>query len=467
MTRKFSLAIRFLSFFLVAGFVFWPYAAHTQQAQQTSSVSSSTSSALREERIKVFDQVWRLIFDNYYDKNFRGIDWRQQRDVFRPMAESAANNDEFYRVIRQMIGKLGDAHTRVYSPDDGFDRYRPSGLSVGLIVRQIEGKPVVTWVEPGSEAAKQGIRQGFIVVEVDGETVERSLQRLKTEIGESSTSTASELQSYDRLFYGPRNTSVKAAFVDDDGKRKSVELVRRYTEFQRRVITRQLPYNVGYIELTGFGPEIERDFDQAMQQMHGTQGLIIDLRNNGGGFVTTVAQIASYFFQEETDLGEFITRFGRSTRRRTQKLRTVYREPVVVLVSSRSASGAEIFAASMQERKRALVIGANSSTCGCLLGVSRTIKLFDGGKLNISDTDYRSAYGRRIEGIGVKPDKQIDVSIKDLVASRDRALEVAVESIGNSMAFGRFNAEVNFKLFVPNLKLRPTSRSQPYSQIQR
>ena len=290
---------------------------------------------------------------------------------------------------------------------------------------------------------------------------------MKTEIGESSTSTASELQSYDRLFYGPRNTSVKAAFVDEDGKRKSVELIRRYTEFQRRVITRQLPYNVGYIELTGFGPEIERDFDQAMQQMHGTQGLIIDLRNNGGGFVTTVAQIASYFFPEETDLGEFITRFGRSTRRRTQKLRTVYREPVVVLVSSRSASGAEIFAASMQERKRALVIGANSSTCGCLLGVSRTIKLFDGGKLNISDTDYRSAYGRRIEGIGVKPDKQIDVSIKDLVASRDRALEVAVESIGNSMAFGRFNAEMNFKLFVPNLKLRPTSRPQPYSQIQR
>lgn len=469
MTRKFSLAVRFFCFFLVAASVLWPRAAHTQQTQQTSSVSAanSNSSALREERIKLFDQVWRLIYDNYYDKSFRGIDWRQQRDVFRPMAESATNTDEFYRVVRQMIGKLGDAHTRIYSPDDGFDRYRPSGLSVGLVVRQIEGKPVVTWVEPGSEAAKQGIRQGFVVAQVDGESVEKSLQRLKTEIGESSTSVASDLQSYDRLFYGPRNTTVKASFIDDNGQVKSVELIRRYTEFQRRVIARQLPFNVGYIELTGFGPEIERDFDQVMQQMQGTQGLIIDLRNNGGGFVTTVTQIASYFFPEETDLGEFITRFGRSTRRRTLKLRSVYREPVVVLVSSRSASGAEIFAAAMQERKRALVIGSNPSTCGCLLGVSRTIKLFDGGKLNISDTDYRSAYGRRIEGIGVKPDKQIETKIKDLVDSRDRVLEAAVDSIGRSMAFGRFNAEVNFRLFVPDLKVRSTSRTQPYTQLQR
>lgn len=469
MTRKFSLAARVSFFLLLTASILWPHAAHTQQTQQTSSVSASNanSPALREERVKLFDQVWRLIFDNYYDKNFRGIDWRQQKDTFRPMAESAENNDEFYRVIRQMIGKLGDAHTRVYSPDDGFDRYRPSGLSVGVVVRQIEGKPVVTWVETGSEAAKQGIRQGFIVAEVDGESVEKSLQRLKTELGESSTSVASELQSYDRLFYGPRDTTVKATFVDDEGRRKSVELVRRYTEFQRRVITRQLPYNVGYIELTGFGPEIERDFDQAMQQMQGTQGLILDLRNNGGGFVTTVTQIASYFFPEETDLGEFITRFGRSTRRRTLKLRNVYREPLVVLVSSRSASGAEIFAQAMQERKRALIVGSNPSTCGCLLGVSRTIKLMDGGKLNISDTDYRSAYGRRIEGIGVKPDKQVEIKIKDLIDSRDGALETAVESIGRSMAFGRFNAEMNFKLFVPELKLRSARQAQPYTQIQR
>src|SRR5262249_23095970 len=156
------------------------------------------------------------------------------------------------------------------------------------------------------------------------------------------------------------------------------------------------PHKIGYIEITGFGPEIEKDFEAAMQDAQGTSGLILDLRNNGGGFVTTVAQLASYFLPEDTSLGEFITRQGRSTSRHTQKVRISYREPIVVLVSARSASGSEIFAAAMQERKRALVIGANPTTCGCLLGVSRTLRLLDGGKLNVSDTDYRTAMGRRI-----------------------------------------------------------------------
>ncbi len=292
------------------------------------------------------------------------------------------------------------------------------------------------------------------------------MQRLRRDIGESSTSTSLELQSFDKLFYGPRNVPVAATFVDGDGQQKTVLLVRYYTEFQRRVTTRQLPYKIGYIELTGFGPEIERDFDLAMQQMQNTRGLILDLRNNGGGFVTTVSQIASYFFAEETDLGEFITRYGRSTRRRTRAARNLYREPLIVLVSSRSASGSEIFAAAMQERRRASIIGMNPTTCGCLLGVSRTLRLSDGGKLNISDTDYRTAQGRRIEGLGVKPDQQIELRIADLIAGRDRTLEQSVDSLGRSIAFGSRNMEMDFRLRIPDIGFRSSNRTQPTTHLQ-
>lgn len=460
--RKSSLAVGIICFLFIGAFGGlidgWAPAASAQQV---------SPAIAREERLRVFEQVWRAINDNYYDKSFRGVDWRQQRELFRSQIEMATSGAEFYRVLRQMIGKLGDAHTRIYSPEDGFDRYRPSGLTVGLIVRRIEGKPVVTWVDPDSEAAKFGIRSGFTVSEVDGEPIEKVLQRLRRDIGESSTSTALELQSFDKLFYGPRDVPVAATFVDGEGQQKSVSLVRRFTEFQRRVTARQLPYKIGYIELTGFGPEIERDFELAMQQMQGTRGLILDLRNNGGGFVTTVAQIASYFFPEETDLGEFITRYGRSTRRRTQRLRSIYREPLIVLVSSRSASGSEIFAAAMQERKRASIVGTNPTTCGCLLGVSRTLKLSDGGKLNISDTDYRTAQGRRIEGLGVKPDQQIELKIADLIAGRDRTLEESVDSLGRTIAFGSRNTEMDFKLRIPDIGLRSSSRGQPTTHLQR
>jgi carboxyl-terminal processing protease len=244
-------------------------------------------------------------------------------------------------------------------------------------------------------------------------------------------------------------------------------LLRRFVEFQRRVTVKKLPYGIGYIEVTGFGPEIEKQFEVAMQETQGARGLILDLRNNGGGFVTTVAQIASHFFPEETGLGEFITRQGRATSRQTQRLRTVYRGPLIVLVSARSASGSEIFAAAMQERKRALVIGTNSTTCGCLLGVSRTLRLPDGGKLNVSDTDYRTAMGRRIEGTGVKPDLEFEVRVADLLSGRDRTLEVAVDQLGRMIAFGRGGSEIEFKLSVPNIGLGSSIRNSPTFQFRR
>jgi carboxyl-terminal processing protease len=469
------MARRLLHAVFLIGFLFGsqlflrgPEARSQAQALQTQAGAQGTISASpRDDRIKVFEQVWRAIYDNYYDRRYRGIDWRLQHDIYRPQAEAARNGPELYRVLRQMIGKLGDAHTRIYSPEDGFDRNRPSGTTVGVVVRRIEGKAVVSWVEPGSEAARQGIRPGFVVSQIDGLPVEKALERIRDEIIESSTQTALELQTYDKLFHGPRDMPVTVTFQDEEERPRTVTLTRRFVEFQRRVTVRKLPHKIGYIEITGFGPEIEKDFESAMLDAQGTRGLILDLRNNGGGFVTTVAQIASYFLPEDTNLGEFITRQGRSTSRHTQRVRVSYREPVVVLVSARSASGSEIFAAAMQERKRALVIGANPTTCGCLLGVSRTLKLLDGGKLNISDTDYRTAMGRRIEGAGVKPDFQQELRLADLLASRDRALELAVDQVGRTIAFGSRAAEIEFKLSVPKIGLRSSTRPLPTSQSRR
>jgi carboxyl-terminal processing protease len=418
----------------------------------------------REDRLRVFDQVWRAIFDNYYDKRYRGVDWRLQREIFRPQAEAARNNAEFYRVLRQMIGRLGDAHTRVYAPEEGFDRDRPAGSTVGVAVRRIEGKPVVTWVDPSSEAARKGIRPGLTVLQVDGLPVQKALERIRDEIIESSTQTALETQIYDRLFHGSRDAPVSVTFLDNEERPRTVTLTRRFVEFQRRVVVRKPLNNIGYIEITGFGPEIEEDFEAAMREAQGTRGLILDLRNNGGGFVATVAQVASYFLPEGDGLGEFISRQGRAASRYTQRTEISYRGPLVVLVSARSASGSEIFAAAMQERKRAIIVGASPSTCGCLLGVSRTLKLLDGGKLNVSDSDYRTAMGRRIEGAGVKPDLQLETRVTDLLAGRDRTLELAVDQLGRMIAFGSRGADIEFRLNLPNVKLQSSIHGSDASQ---
>jgi C-terminal processing protease CtpA/Prc len=121
----------------------------------------------------------------------------------------------------------------------------------------------------------------------------------------------------------------------------------------------------------------------------------------------------------------------------------------------------------MQEQKRGVILGTNPTTCGCLLGVSRTLRLSDGGKLNISDTDYRTALGRRIEGLGVRPDRQVELRIADLMAGRDRTLEEAVDSLGRTIAFGPRNAGLDFRLRVPEFHPHSFSGAQQSFQLQR
>ena len=102
---------------------------------------------------------------------------------------------------------------------------------------------------------------------------------------------------------------------------------------------------------------------------------------------------------------------------------TPVRVPVVVLTSESTSSAAEIMAAVLQTRRNARVIG--SLTCGCVLAIRNRHALPDGGVLDVSEFDYHTADGVRLEGRGVKPNEVSTLKRQDLYAGRDRTLEVA------------------------------------------
>ena len=99
--------------------------------------------------------------------------------------------------------------------------------------------------------------------------------------------------------------------------------------------------------------------------------------------------------------------------------------PVVLLTGARTASAAEVFAATLRETNRASVIG--EATCGCVLGIRRRHRLPDGGILDVSEMDYHTAAGTRLEGAGLRPDVTVEPTREDLRRRRDRALERALE----------------------------------------
>jgi len=101
--------------------------------------------------------------------------------------------------------------------------------------------------------------------------------------------------------------------------------------------------------------------------------------------------------------------------------------PLIVLTSERTASAAEIFVEALRISRRATIIG--TETCGCVLAVRTRHLLPDGGLLDVSELDYETAEGHRLEGHGLKPDEAVNIERSDLYSGRDRALELALKAI--------------------------------------
>ena len=165
-----------------------------------------------------------------------------------------------------------------------------------------------------------------------------------------------------------------------------------------------------------------------------TPALIIDLRGNGGGQTDVQMNIGSLLFHAETSLGSFQRRGGKPEQIITHESDQVYKGRIVVLVDEISASASEVFAAAMQESGRARIIGGQ--TCGCVLN-SWSKQLKGGGTLRWSARIYTSPQNRKLEGVGVKPDEIIPLTVSDLRQGRDVPLEVTEKFLSRRRRSGR------------------------------
>lgn len=391
--------------------------------------SSLVSTATLEGRLAVFDDVWETIRERYYDRTHNGIDWQAKRDAFRPAAAKAASAHELYDLLRQMIASLKDAHTRVYSPDEKFDWWNPRYVTVGLTVREIEGVPLVVQVDPNSAAVPTGVRPGDAIVSIDGVPVKQFISNRLENPGSRLNSSA-RYRTVATLFDGQAGTSVTVAWTTREGKSKSAVLPRYWTQ-------RQLGFNnqrkgkVAILRLDAFTQSVAVEFTKALPNMvEDAEAIVLDLRSNGGGDAEAMADVASLFLDDGINLGKFADRSGASFELQTYSKRLWrvpqlgrIKLPLVVLTSESTSSAAEIMVAVLQTKGRARVIG--TVTCGCVLAIRNRHPLPDGGLLDVSEFDYHTANGVRLEGAGIKPDKTITLTRNDIYSRRDAALEYA------------------------------------------
>ena len=393
--------------------------------------SSLVSTATVEGRLAVFDDVWETIEDHYYDPKFHGIDWQAKRALFRPAAARAGSSHEFYELLRQMIASLRDAHTRVYSPDEKFDWWNPRFVTVGLTMREVEGVPTIIYIEPGSPASRTDLRVGDAIVSIDDVPVAEFINR-RLEASGLAHDPEARFRAVTSLFDGQPGTTVKVGWTSRNDKHKSAVLQRYWT--QRLLgFNNQRKGNIAILRLDAFTQTVALDFSKSLPEvLDGAQGIVLDLRFNGGGDAEAMADVASLFLEDGINLGKFADRSGASFELQTFSKRlwriprmSSIKLPLVVLTSESTSSAAEILVAALQAKQRARVIG--TETCGCVLAIRNRHALPDGGVLDVSEFDYRTAAGVRLEGSGIKPDTLMKLTRADIYSRRDAALELAKE----------------------------------------
>jgi carboxyl-terminal processing protease len=391
--------------------------------------ASLVSTATPEGRLAVFDDVWETIADRYYDPRFRGVDWQAKRAAFRPATAKAAGTHEFYELLRQMIGSLRDAHTRVYSPDEKFDWWSPRFVTVGIAVREVEGTPLVIQVEENSVAAHSGIRAGDAIVSIDNvpavKFIEQRLETLGPRVDERT-----RYRSIAGLFDGAAGSSVKIGWSTREGKTKTAVL-QRYWSQRQLGFTTQRKGKLAFLKIDVFTQSLALEFSKALPDaLDGAEGVVLDLRGNGGGDAEAMADVASLFLDDGFNLGKFADRSGASFELQTYSKRlwrvpqlAQIKLPLVVLTGESTSSAAEIMVAALQAQHRARVIGAG--TCGCVLAIRNRHALPDGGVLDVSEFDYRTATGVRLQDLGVTPDQLTPLTRTDVYSHRDPGFEAA------------------------------------------
>jgi carboxyl-terminal processing protease len=408
----------------------------------------AVSAATAEGRRALFGEIWRTIAARYYDPLLRHLDWWQIRARVFPLAQNARNEREFYDVMRRMIDLLDDPHTRLYAPDEKNDWSHPTFISVGISVREIENQIIVTRVAPNSDAERAGLRAGSRIIALDGADAQEILaRRASANLNPSDSAMASQKNDGDfalrkrrrliaQLFDGAPDSLVTVQFAAPDERPRTVTLHRARAAAETKVNAHFLDHRktIALIGFNLFTRETTNDLARLVRdELKHAHAVILDLRSNGGGDAEAMTDAASIFLPENMRLGFFTDREGRiaaelQTRRRllfsAEELKR-FRGALVVLTSERTASAAEIFTAALRDNRRAVIIG--EPTCGCVLGVRRRYTLADGGALDISEMDFHTARGARLEGAGIAPDVTIIPTREDLVKRRDESLEHALE----------------------------------------
>jgi C-terminal processing protease CtpA/Prc len=400
-----------------------------------------------EERIAGLARYWAEVRSNFaFFDQVPELDWDAAFLETLPKVRAAATTAEYYRVLQALNARLRDGHTNVYPPKE----LRPSFYTrPALRTARIEGRVVITrLLDPALAGA--GLAPGLEILAVDGEPVESYARSRVRPYQAASTPQDLEVRTYDyALLAGTPGSEVELLVEDAAGARRAVRLVRTPQEELAKVAPPFRPFELTplgdgilRVDLRSFDtPKVVEDWLASWDQIAAAKGLILDLRDNGGGNSGHGYRI----------LSTLIDRASSTTVWRTRLYRPAFRAwgnaegwhvaepgslepdaahrfagPVAVLIGPRTYSAAEDFAVAFDVAERGPMIG---EATGGSTGQPLMFALPGGGQARVCSKRDTYPDGREFVGVGVRPDRVVTTTVADLRAGRDPVLDAAVEAV--------------------------------------
>jgi carboxyl-terminal processing protease len=300
------------------------------------------------------------------------------------------------------VKEAGDDFALFYSPKDyrSFQEVTTGQFSgIGVWLKDRSGRLEIVSVIPSTPAQQAGLREGDVIDSIDGEPVkalnsDQAVNRIK----------------------GKEGTEVSLG-IEREGEQVSFDITRETIELPN-LIANRTPEGLGYVRLFGFsrgaGDQLRTEVKELTEA--GAEGIILDLRDNGGGLFSEGVSVASVFIEE----GEIVSYRERSEPEISYDAQGDAFEdvPLVVLVNEGTASASEIVTGALQDTNRAVVVGTNTYGKG---SVQEVLPLADASALKLTIGAYFTPEGQKINGSGIEPDVEVDSSP---ATQKERAKEI-------------------------------------------
>ena len=353
---------------------------------------------------KEFWQVWDYVKENYVDSK-------------------VAETQLFYGALEGLVGSLRDPYSVFFNPEitQKFEQELAGnfeGIGAEIGIRQ--GHLTIIAPLAGPPADRAGLRAGDFILTIDGEDTS----------GIALDYAVSKIR-------GPKgSTVVLNIFSNGDEEERDVAIIRDTIEIDSVKISQRngttdngqpqlLAGDIAYVELLYFNENTLADWNKTVQQVLALapKGIILDLRNNPGGFLDTAIEVAGEWVDGQTVVMERL-RSGDKIEHKARRQARFADIPTVVLINRGSASGSEIVAGALQDYDAATLVGETTFGKG---SVQDLREFSDGSAVKLTIAEWLTPNGRNINQEGIKPDVEVELTREDFEADLDPPLDKAIE----------------------------------------